>query len=147
MLKAAVHPPLASQAQRLALFDRCISTMPDFERFTSFWFQSKSGADVKRENYIDWVLWALFSTDRKGFIDIRDSTIDEELDGYITKIESLVDRKIEPGYNPSIQPLRLTLDPVVTLPRPLLWYSVSVACTLEGIVSPTLYSPPTRSWQ
>lgn len=130
-LKAVVHPPLTSRAQRHALFDRCLSNLPDFNKFTALWFQTGSVTDVKRDNYIDWLLWALFSTDRQGCIAGMDSIIDEELNGYMDQIEAISGRKIEPGRNPLIKPLRLTLDPVVMLPRPLVWYAVSVKYTVE----------------
>lgn len=51
--------------------------------------------------------------------------IDDELNEYMDIIESRAGRKIEPGRNSSLNPLRLTLDPVFILPRPLVWYAVS----------------------
>ena len=109
--------------------------MHDFDRFTSVWFQLKSTVEIKRENFEDWLLWALFSTDRQGSIDITDPdpTTCEELNEYMEDIERVAGRKLEPGRNSSIHPMRLTLDPVVILPRPLVWYAVSAMRIAEVI--------------
>lgn len=108
---------------RRALLDRCFSYLPDPENFIAGWFRSSSSDGIRRDDYIDWLLWALFSTDQRGLLD--DPTIEEELNEYLTMIETKIGRKIEQGRNVSIKPMRLTLDPVVMLPRPMVWYVVS----------------------
>jgi len=139
--KAAVHPPVNPRPRRRALFDRCLSHLPDPEKFLADWFQLSSSLDVKRDNYIDWVLWALFATDRRGVVD--DPSIEEELNEYLTMIENKMGRKLEPGRNSSIKPMRLTLDPVVMLPRPMVWYVVSTTLATSLNVPPDVLP---RSW-
>ncbi|KAF8583199.1 hypothetical protein K439DRAFT_1412365 [Ramaria rubella] len=121
--RPAIHPPIAPRAHRIALFNQCVAYLPNFDRFTKLWFRLISTTTIKRDNYIDWILWALFSTDR-DHIDIHDPTLNEEVNGYINVVERLIGHKIEAGRNPSIEPMRITLDPVVTLHRPLVWYAI-----------------------
>lgn len=124
--KPAIHPPIKSRIDRRALFDRCLSYLPDPEKFIAVWFLSPSHHGIKRENLIDWLLWALFSTDRRP---VNDAAIEEELDEYLRKIEDKLGRNVEPGRNLAVQPMRLTLDPVWMLPRPMAWYFVSTSET------------------
>jgi hypothetical protein len=51
------------------------------------------------------------------------------LKGYVQCIERLLGRKLEDGLNEKIKCLKVTLDPVVSLHRPLLWYIVrTISC-------------------
>ena len=40
-------------------------------------------------------------------------------------VETIIGRKLEPGYNPAAQCMRLTIDNVPMLHRPFIWYLVS----------------------
>lgn len=72
---------------------------------------------------MDWLLWALFSTSREQ-TNIEEHQ--EELMGYIESIERLLGTPLEPGRsNAQLRSMRITLDPVKMLHRPLLWYFVS----------------------
>lgn len=51
---------------------------------------------------------------------------EEELEGYVKIVERLMGRELEDGLNEEIKCIKVTLDPVVSLHRPLLWYTVSV---------------------
>jgi len=74
---------------------------------------------------IDWLLWALFSTTRQ---ECNMDDIQDELDSYISEIEKLLGQRLDErrSVEQQIRSMRITLDPVVTLHRPLLWYFVSV---------------------
>jgi len=82
---------------------------------------------MKRENVVLWTLWALFSTET------YQSEWDAEINGYLSEIEGLLNRKLEHGYADQAKAMRLTLDPVITLHRPLVWYIVSIGRFL-GVV-------------
>ena len=76
---------------------------------------------MKRANFVEWVLWALFSTTTTNQLD----DWQDEIDGYVSAMETLMGHTFESGHNISVASMRLTLDPVVSVHRPLLWYSVS----------------------
>ena len=73
---------------------------------------------------VDWLLWALFSTAREK-TNIEEHQ--EELAGYIESIEKHLGTSLKPGRSDSaeLRSMRITLDPVKMLHRPLLWYFVS----------------------
>jgi hypothetical protein len=84
---------------------------------TITWFRSP---DVKRDNVVLWILWALFSMERS-----RPGCIWEDEIKYISDIEGILGHKLESGYNHRVKSMGFTFDPVVTLHRPLVWYFVS----------------------
>ena len=49
-----------------------------------------------------------------------------EVEEYLAEKEQRDGTKLIPGHNPKIKPIRVTLDPVRTTHRPLIWYLVSV---------------------
>ncbi|KIM88219.1 hypothetical protein PILCRDRAFT_814122 [Piloderma croceum F 1598] len=112
--KAATHPPSLTYEERQSLFRRCKNYLAG-DHYPTGWFRS---SDIKRENVVLWTLWALFSTET------YQSEWDAEINGYLAEIEGLLDRKLENGYADQAKAMRLTLDPVVTLHRPLVWYII-----------------------
>ena len=118
-LQEATHPELLSRAEREALFAKCFASTRNAE-FATGWFFCSSPHKIRRGNVIEWILWALFSSP-------PDSPIqewEEEIDGYIRTIEKLLGRKLEEGYNEEIRCMKVTMDPVLGVHRPLLWYMV-----------------------
>jgi hypothetical protein len=88
------------------------------------------------------VLWAIFSSDREH----ASLEWQEEIDSYVTSIEKLLGRKLEPGRNGDVKSMRLTLDPVVMLHRPLVWYGVSFVYRRSvGRRQVFIFSPGCRS--
>jgi hypothetical protein len=87
------------------------------------WFIPKN-IPPRRDDVIDWLLWALFSSSKEE-IDLDDYR--EELEGYLREIEKYHDQPLAPGRSQKdqLQSMRITLDPVVMLHRPLIWYMVS----------------------
>lgn len=102
--------------ERQLLFKRCKSYLNGGE-YPIGWFQPS--ADVKRENVILWILWALFSTES------YQPEWEEEINEYLSEVESLLGCKLDGGFNEKAKSMRLTFDPVVMLHRPLVWYFVS----------------------
>ena len=91
---------------------------------TSGWFRGNTTAaldsKIKRDNIIDWLLWSLFSSTP----DLLVKEWEEELDYYVPFFGDVLGYDIERGKNPELQSLRLSVDPVSALHRPLIWYSV-----------------------
>lgn len=115
-----------SREERRRIFDKCIAAdnSSSVTPYPTGWFLPKNTIP-KREVAIDWLLWALFSTTRSdGLVEEHK----EEIDGYIEEIEKLLGTRLEPGTDDGVRSLRITLDPVTMLHRPLIWYSV--CCSL-----------------
>lgn len=89
--------------------------------YASGWFYFTDYSEIKRENMIEWILWALFGVHRDGYR----TEWEEEIEGYIVQIEKLLGRKLESGWDDAVQCMKVSLDPVVMSHRPLLWYTVS----------------------
>lgn len=113
----AVHPPALSKPERKELFKRCNANIPDGEAYLNKWFLGAPAEQIKRENVKEFFLWAFFNRGGPAGDD------DEELEEYLALTEEILGRKIEPGRGDA-KCLRLTLDKVDMLHRPLLWYLV-----------------------
>jgi hypothetical protein len=116
--RPALHPPLHSRQERNALFDRCQESVQDHRRYVSKWFFDAPLADIKLDNIKEFIRWAYLNTD------INDPCYDEEIDGYVKKIETEIGVPFEPGRT-DVKCLRLTLDKVDALHRSVIWYAVS----------------------
>ena len=114
--------------ERQALFRKCRS-YPHGDDFPTGWFQSP---DIRREDVVLWILWALFSTETHR------PEWEEEINEYVSDIENLLGRTFEPGYNDKAKSMRLTFDPVVAAHRPLVWYIVSIANSRQPSIADTL---------
>ena len=91
--------------------------MEDADQYLSKWFQGASLNEIRRENVKDFFCWSLLNKGEYGLLD------DDELEEYANGVEKILGRKLEPGRGDAT-PLRLTLDGVRMLHRPLLWYMV-----------------------
>ena len=118
--QATVHPPLPAREERESLFAKCFSRVHE-GNMAAGWFFSTSHEHIKRENMVEWLLWAIFGTARA---DVREEWA-EEIEGYVLKIERLLGRKLEQGWDEQIRCMKITLDPVHAVHRPLVWYFVS----------------------
>ena len=90
------------------------------------WFLPKNTIP-KRQDAVNWLLWALFPTTTTTATRLDGSLAEEhkeEIDGYIEEIEKLVGRRLEEGTDSHVRSMGITLDPVIMLHRPLVWYSV-----------------------
>ncbi|KAI1791738.1 Alpha/Beta hydrolase protein [Ganoderma leucocontextum] len=116
---AANHPPLPSRQEREELFAKCFGKVRD-TGMASGWFFSVDTGLIKRDNMVDWLLWAIFGTHRDG---LQDEWADE-LEGYLRNIEELLGHKIDHGRAHTVASMKVSLDPVDTVHRPLLWYLI-----------------------
>ncbi|KAJ3984347.1 hypothetical protein F5890DRAFT_1554150 [Lentinula detonsa] len=141
-------PPL-NREQREALFLRCskhisfsvTESTPNklSSTYPNGWFltpnpRSTPNARLKRENLIEWILWALFSCNPH---EAKDSWKDE-IDGYVRQIEGITNVKFENGRDEGMKALRLTLDEVKMVHRPLVWYII--VALVDLITSIKLYT-------
>ena len=85
------------------------------------WFFSADSVLIKRDNMVDWLLWAIFGTHRDGLQDEWAA----EIEGYLHDIEQLFGHKMDHGRTHTVDSMKVSLDPVYTVHRPLLWYLVS----------------------
>lgn len=86
----------------------------------------------------EWLLWALFGCNLDG---LREEWVDE-IEGYLKRLEAYMGRKFEDGWSATAKCMRLTLDPVIMLHRPLLWYTVSNVNTTSSTLHPQSGSVP-----
>ena len=115
--KPAKHPPIRPREERQRLFQKGYENITDPEAYLCKWFLNAPLSEIRRDNVKEFYCWALLNKEAWGPDD------DEELDGYVDKIEELLGSRIRPGRGPA-RPLKLTIDPVIILHRPLLWYTV-----------------------
>lgn len=116
-----------SREERRRIFAKCIAAENASSNNTPYptgWFLPKSTIP-KRQDAIDWLLWALFSPAAALSNGLAEEH-KEEIDGYIEEIEKHLGTRLKPGTDSSVRSLRITLDPVTMLHRPLIWYSVCV---------------------
>ncbi|KAI9511086.1 hypothetical protein F5148DRAFT_1274424 [Russula earlei] len=125
------HPPRMSRAEREALFHKCAESMT--AESISGWFIRSPGGQLWRDNVVDWLLWALFSS--RTHDTLREWQ--DELDYYIAVMGEYVGYPLRPGANPEMQCLRLTMDPVPMVHRPFIWYML--VCVVDTLASVALY--------
>ena len=117
--RRARFPQLHSVEDRKKLFQKGLEHISDPEQYISKWCLNAPLASIWRENVKDFYCWALFN--KIGCSPEEDG----ELEEYADKLEQLLGVKLQAGRGPA-KPLRLTLEPVNILYRPLLWYMVSI---------------------
>lgn len=119
MQKAAVHPTQLSREEREALFAKCFDQTKDADLAVG-WFLGSSPEHIRRDNFVEWLLWALFSSRRDEF----DEEWTEELEGYVQSLERLLGRRLEEGSNDEVRCMKVSMDAVISLHRPLVWYLI-----------------------
>ena len=117
-------------AGRRRLEERMFSTlsvnrwgdMGDVELFLRGWFLDRveSAGDLKRGNVMQWFSWAIFY---KFPTDLT-PTEHIELQQIVDRFEARSGLRFAPGFSPDQKAMRLTLDTVTALHRPLLFYAV-----------------------
>lgn len=126
--KAANHPQPLDRDGRKELFWKCWDKIPNPDYYVSKWFLGAKIHDVKRENVKDFYRWALLNKGdpveevKADEVEVRIEE-EQELDGYVDGIQTLLGHRIEPGRGKA-HSLRLTVDEVKALHRPFLWYMV-----------------------
>jgi hypothetical protein len=115
--QAAQHPPPLDRTQRQALFEKCLNNVVG-DGYPHGWFLS---ADFNRDDVMSWIYWAIFSCDRADAAPEWQAEAEE----YLVAMEQRFGQEFKNGRHGTTKSMRLTLDPVLTIHRPLLWYAVS----------------------
>lgn len=93
------------------------------------WFFNARTKDIKRENVREWLAWAIANGRTLEEADAMPE-YHKLVDESIAWAEARLHAKYEPGYNKDVKCMRLTLDPVRVLTRPLGYYVVTNAVTI-----------------
>lgn len=113
-----IHPAPLPREERQKLFRLCMESVSDPEQYLCMWFKGAPLHEIGRENVKQFFCWSFLNKSNYGLLD------DAELEDYANQLESRLGRELPPGKGPAY-PLKMTLDPVHILPRPLIWYLVS----------------------
>mmetsp|Transcript_183 Transcript_183/g.482 ORF Transcript_183/g.482 Transcript_183/m.482 type:complete len:541 (-) Transcript_183:158-1780(-) len=112
------------------------------------WFFSAEIGEIKKENLVQFLTWALFNTtpprlSREDAVEVCDEVV---------RIEKALKHKFEPGFNPNVKCMRNSLDHVKTEYRPLLFYlavwfqNVFSYGVIEQLGYKCYHAGPTRYW-
>ncbi|KAF8915233.1 hypothetical protein CPB85DRAFT_1217981 [Mucidula mucida] len=154
-----IRPPLhaperLTKEQRERMFLNCTQNPANLPQ----WFLSSDSSAIKRENVIDWLLWAFFEVKAEDVEKEELVEWSDEMNSYVEALEKVVGHSFPPGRNGEVKSMRLSFDPVVTLHRPLTWYitvefvDMFTACNLVAIglkhYAPTRWFQefPSRPW-
>jgi hypothetical protein len=120
--KKAVHPPLGSEIERKEIFRKVHDTIPNAVEYVRIWFRNASLKDIKRENIKEFITWAFLSSDQP----LPD--YEDEVNNYADAVDEMVGTPFEPGRGQATA-VRLTVDDVYMVHRPLAWYLVNIWAT------------------
>lgn len=122
--------PLLTMRQRSTVFNRISSTLlalgsqdptrrrSDFERFIRGWFLDAEFDRIKRDNVLSFLSWAMFNS----YPVLLDQHQTSELHSMLHVLEDYSEHRFPPGRNDQITGIRLTLDPMPAMHRPLFVY-------------------------
>ncbi|KAH7100217.1 hypothetical protein BKA62DRAFT_258274 [Auriculariales sp. MPI-PUGE-AT-0066] len=116
------HPPLRPRREREDLFRLCHENIPDADTYARVWFHGSEPAELRRDNVEDWILWAVFSANRSELD--KHPEWREELAQYVKSFEEKIETTLPAGHNSHVKSIRLTLDEVNIVHRPLVWYMI-----------------------
>ncbi|KAH8105879.1 hypothetical protein BXZ70DRAFT_917198 [Cristinia sonorae] len=95
----------------------------DFRNFLRTWFNRAPWSTIRVENVIIWLYWSIFNEVFTTMEDIPKARR-RLLEQTVILLEKRSGLKFPEGFNPDVETLRLTVDPVSTAARPLVWYVV-----------------------
>ncbi|TRM61261.1 hypothetical protein BD626DRAFT_538215 [Schizophyllum amplum] len=128
-LQKHIHVPRAlKRAEREELFQHCVHTAAGSTAgYPEGWFLSHEAAAAStkpkplgRENVREWLLWAFFHAE----VHEEQEEWAEEIDAYLAAVEDFTGRPLEEGTLATSRSMRVTLDTVPMVHRPLIWYSI-----------------------
>ncbi|KAJ3162679.1 hypothetical protein HDU86_003652 [Geranomyces michiganensis] len=94
----------------------------------SGWFLGADFDALRRQNMREWVAWAFTDQD----VNLIDDELAAQVDELLALLENLMNWTFPPGHDASIKCIRLTLDPVITAHRPVIYYA---GCKLVNWIS------------
>lgn len=107
-----------TREERKALFERCWTTIPNFEEFHNVWFKGASLESIHREDLKDLLAWVFFYQTKASLDN------DDELEFYIRRTEEKMDWTFPPGRSRN-RPMQVSIDALQLQHKPLLFYVVS----------------------
>ncbi|KAI8878691.1 alpha/beta-hydrolase [Backusella circina FSU 941] len=124
-LKVKPQTPLNKQ-QRTELFWNCVYTIKDLQSWCEGWFYYKSDHshpsinEIKENNLALWFAWAFWH----DHLDIvrQNEEWAAEIDWMIATAETWFHHSFPKGMNTNVECIRLNLDPVEAVHRPLIMY-------------------------
>ncbi|PCH41076.1 hypothetical protein WOLCODRAFT_137175 [Wolfiporia cocos MD-104 SS10] len=93
----------------------------DFRNNLRTWFGKVPWSQIHKEDMYTWLYWAIFNAPYAPF-DSLPKSHQTTLKEVCQLIEARSGSTFPEGSNPSVRALRLTLDPVSVVWRPLVWY-------------------------
>ncbi|KAL0138174.1 hypothetical protein V8B55DRAFT_1535708 [Mucor lusitanicus] len=113
-------------SERTSLFWNCVQTIVDLPSWAEGWFYYRKDhshpafKEIKRENLALWFAWAFWHEN----LDIvrQNKAWADEIEWMLASAESWFNVKFPEGLNPELQCIRLNLDPVEAVHRPLIVY-------------------------
>ncbi|KAF7729575.1 hypothetical protein EC973_004250 [Apophysomyces ossiformis] len=123
-----------SSKERIDIFWNCLHTITDIKTWAVGWYydaetkEHPTFDEIRRENVALWFAWA-FWHDHLDRVE-RIPKYKAELDWMITTTEKHFKVIFPKGYNQRLQCIRLNLDPVQAVHRPLIFYVVIYLCTV-----------------
>ncbi|KAI8339885.1 hypothetical protein BC941DRAFT_236369 [Chlamydoabsidia padenii] len=127
----AINKPilLGTKEQREQIYMKCFDTVDNVEKWSVGWFYHRrdkshpSFNEIYRRNIALWFAWAYW--DKHLDEVLGDDEWANQLEWMIDTVEDKYKVRFPAGYNDNIKCIRLSLDPVLSLHRPLLFYLIT----------------------
>lgn len=128
--KSPLRHYASSQSMRMLLLENCFSAMKQakdegiethlyLRQMMEGWFLGTKVESIMFDNVASWVSWAFMGHD---IDDLRPSEREENRE-LVAYIERQLQWKFQPGCNPNVHSIRLTLDPLFVTQRPFFYYA------------------------
>jgi pimeloyl-ACP methyl ester carboxylesterase len=139
----STHPEPLSEERRHTLLNRIAENIPDPDSYLQKWFLDSPVDEIKSENMKEFERWAFWGTADPDMVSEEDLAHSHEI------IEKQFGRKFEEGRG-NAKSMRVTLDDIKFLHRPLIWYVIvgildHIAATSFLVRGFTLYRE--KIWQ
>jgi hypothetical protein len=118
--RPAKHPEPLPLEELDLIFERSLETINEPEHYLRKWFNDSPIEEIRLENIKEFSRWAFWGTDDP------DAVPEEDLNNCVSRLEERLCRRFPPGRGRA-RCLRVTIDNVDTIHRPLIWYSVKTA--------------------
>ena len=122
-------PPSLKKEEREILMSRCLGAVDDPDDFIRGWFCGATLDIIRRENLREWITWVLLSSESAN--EEYSAGWELESEHYILEMERTFGWVVPPGKTEGLKFMRLNTDPINTVHRPLIWYTVSLVQPLR----------------
>ncbi|RKP08352.1 hypothetical protein THASP1DRAFT_29849 [Thamnocephalis sphaerospora] len=113
-------PPFITRRRRRKLFAHTCDSITDAYAFVRGWFHQAHPTDIGVENGLEWLAWAFFGRPLDQITDQEQVEVHSMLNDYVNTLN--ISLRTERNHN--VNSMRLNLDPMRVLPRPLASYLV-----------------------